>query len=64
MEHSYESQIWAIHHNQFSRWVSDAAAAIGRGLGRFAGWDGSTPHLAAIVAAFAMTLVTFRGTVV
>jgi hypothetical protein len=62
MHEAYEGRMWAAHHEQLSNWVGDALAAIGRGLNRLAGWDGSSHKLLAIVAALAVTLVTFKGT--
>lgn len=64
MEHAYESRTWADAHEHFSRWMGGALAALGRGLDRLAGRDGASRQLAALVAAFAITLITFRGTVV
>ena len=57
-----EGRMWTAHHEQFSRTVSDAVAMLRDGARRLAGWDGSGHQLVAIVAALAVTLLTFRGT--
>jgi hypothetical protein len=57
-----EGRIWIAHHAQFSRMIGDALAMLRDGARRLAGWDGSGHQLFAIVAAFAVTLLTFKGT--
>jgi len=64
MEHAYESRTWADAHEHFSHWMAGALAALGRGLDRLAGRDGASRQTAALVAAFAVALLTFRGKVV
>ena len=39
-----------------------AIASVRAGLGRFANWDGTTHQLLAMVAAFAITSLTFNAT--
>jgi len=55
MRDELDGRMWVDHHEAFGEWVDNAAAAIRAGLGRFAGWDGSTHQLLAMVAAFAAT---------
>jgi len=55
MRDELDGRMWVDHHEQFGEWVNDAAATLRAGLGRFAGWDGSTHQLLAIIAAFAVT---------
>lgn len=62
MHEAYEARLWSAHHAQLSAWIDGAFAAIGRGLDRFAGGDGGTHRIVAMIAAFAITLITFQGT--
>jgi hypothetical protein len=55
MREELDGRMWVDHHEQFSQGLDDAAAAIRAGIGRFAGWDGSTHQLLAMIAAFAVT---------
>lgn len=62
MRDALDSRLWVDHHDAFGRWVSDAAATIRSGLARLAAWDGTTHQLLALVAAFAITSLTFNAT--
>ena len=55
MREELDGRMWVAHHEQFGDWVDGAAATIRAGLARFAGWDGSSHQLLAMVAAFAVT---------
>jgi hypothetical protein len=55
MRDELDGRMWVDHHDGFGDLVDNAAAALRAGLARFAGWDGSTHQLLAMVAAFAVT---------
>ena len=55
MRDELDGRMWADHHEAFGEGIDRAIAAIRAGLGRFAGWDGTTHQLLAMVAAFALT---------
>jgi len=54
--------MWVDHHEAFGQWVSDAVATVRASLSRLANWDGTTHQLLALVAAFAITSLTFNTT--
>lgn len=62
MRDELDGRMWVAHHEQFGQWVDDAIVAIRGGLGRLAYWDGSTHQLLALIAAFAITGLTFNTT--
>ena len=62
MRDEIESRLWVAHHDQYSRLVGGAAAAVRAGLYRFAGWDGSAHQLLALAAAFALTALNLGFT--
>ena len=62
MREELDGRMWIDHHEQFVTWVGDAAAAVRAGLARFAGWDGSTHQLLAMIAAFAVTGLSLVAT--
>lgn len=55
-------RLWAAHHNEFSLWAGRVFGRLRRGLERLASWDGTTPQLLAIIAAFLITSVGFSST--
>jgi hypothetical protein len=55
MRDELDGRMWVDHHERFGETVDNAAAAFRAGLARFAGWDGSTYQLLAMLAAFAVT---------
>jgi len=55
MRDELDGRMWVDHHDGFGDLVDNAAAALRAGLARFAGWDGSTHQMLAMVAAFAVT---------
>jgi hypothetical protein len=55
MRDEIDGRMWVAHHDEFRRWVGNAAGAIRGGLYRLAGWDGSAHQLLALAAAFALT---------
>ena len=55
-------RLWVAHHNEFSLSMGRLFAPIRRGLERLANWDGTTPQLFAIVAAFLITSLGFATT--
>jgi len=62
MREELDGRMWLAHHDQFSAWVGDAAASVRAVLARFAGWDGSTHQLLAMIAAFAATGLSLIAT--
>jgi hypothetical protein len=62
MRDESDGRMWVAHHDQFGKWVDSAVSALRSGLDRLAGWDGSTHQLFAIIAAFAITAITFNAT--
>ena len=62
MRDEIDGRMWVAHHDDFSRWVGDAASAIRSGLYRLSGWDGSAHQLIALAAAFALTALNMSFT--
>ena len=62
MRDELDGRMWVDHHNQFGEWVDSALGVLRSGLSRLATWDGSTHQLLALVAAFAVTALTFNTT--
>jgi hypothetical protein len=63
MRDELDGRMWIDHHEQFGQWVDGAITAVRSGLARLAHWDGSTHQLLAMIAAFAITGLTFNTTV-
>ena len=55
-------RLWVAHHNEFSLSIGRVLSRLRQGLERLASWDGTTPQLFAIVAAFLITSVGFSST--
>ena len=62
MRDELDGRMWVDHHEDFSHWVDGAIGAVRSGLARLAHWDGTTHQLFALVAAFAITGLTFNTT--
>jgi len=62
MRDELDGRMWVDHHEQFGEWVDNAAAALRSGIARFAGWDGSTHQLLAMIGAFAVTALSLALT--
>jgi hypothetical protein len=62
MRDELDARMWVDHHEEFGHWVDGAIAAARGGLARLAQWDGTTHQLFALVAAFAITGLTFNAT--
>jgi len=62
MRDELDGRMWVDHHEAFGQWVSDAVATVRASLSRLANWDGTTHQLLALVAAFAITSLTFNTT--
>lgn len=62
MRDELDGRMWVDHHDQFGEWVDSALSVLRSGLSRLATWDGSTHQLLALVAAFAVTALTFNTT--
>jgi hypothetical protein len=63
MRDEYDARFWIDHHEGFADGVDRVLARLQLVLGRLPAWDGSSQHLIALVAAFAITLLTFGRTV-
>jgi len=61
MRDELDSRMWVDNHDQFTLLVDDALAALRGGFERLSGWDGTTHQLLALVAAFAITGLTFNS---
>ena len=62
MRDEYDSRLWADHHERFSDTVDVVLKALRSALSRLPTWDGTSQHLLALVASFAITALTFNGT--
>jgi hypothetical protein len=62
MREELDGRMWADHHDRFVAWVGDAAKRVRGGLDRFAGWDGSSHQLLAMIAALAVTGLSLIAT--
>jgi hypothetical protein len=62
MRDEIDGRMWIAHHEAFSQWAGNAAAAVRAGLHRLAGWDGSVHQLLALAAAFALTALNLSFT--
>ena len=62
MRDSYDAQVWADNHDQFSVWFGNSLAAAGASLRRGGSVAGRVPgQLLAGLFALSLTLVTFAG---
>lgn len=64
MRDEMDGRIWTAHHEQFSEALDGALASIRSALTRLPTWDGTTQHLLALVASFAVTAISFNATAV
>jgi len=64
MRDQLDAQIWVENHEAFSAGIDRALTAVRSGLHRFGEWDGTTHQLLALLAAFAITALTFNATTV
>jgi len=62
MRDELDGRMWADHHDQFNLWVQDAAGTVRSASNWFAGWDGTTHQLLALIAAFALTGLSIGST--
>lgn len=62
MRDEMDGRMWVAHHDQYSRLVGNAVAAVRAGFYRLAGWDGSAHQLLALAAAFALTALNLGFT--
>jgi hypothetical protein len=69
MRDEMDARMWVQHHDQFSLSVDRGLERLGAGLSRLragaarlAHWDGTTAQLLALVAAFAVTALSFNTT--
>ncbi|HWT12485.1 MAG TPA: hypothetical protein VN231_07005 [Allosphingosinicella sp.] len=64
MRDELDARLWVDHHEAFADGVDRALAGLRSAFARFAGWDGSTHQLLALVAAFAITSLSFQTTAI
>ena len=62
MRDEFDARFWVDHHEGFADGIDRAFGKLRVGLGRLPAWDGSSQHLIALFAAFAITLFSFHGT--
>ena len=69
MRDEMDARMWVEHHDQFSLSVDRGLARLGAGFSRLrsgasrvAAWDGTTAQALAMVAAFAITALSFNTT--
>ena len=62
MRDEIDGRMWVAHHDEYSRFVGRAVAAVRAGLYRLGGWDGSVHQLLALAAAFALTALNLGFT--
>ena len=62
MRDEMDGRLWVAHHDELSLLIDRGVTRIRHGLARLANWDGTTPQLFAIVAAFLITSLGFAST--
>jgi hypothetical protein len=62
MRDEIEARLWVDHHAALSEAIDRGFAALGRRLGRFAEWDGTTHQLIALAGSFVITALSFGAT--
>ena len=62
MRDEIDARFWVDHHEGFADGVDRAVAALRSAVGRFAGWDGTSHQLLALVVSFTITALTFNTT--
>ena len=63
MRDEIDARLWVDHHEAFSRDLDRALAALRLRVGRLWQWDGTSAHLIALIASFAITGLSFNATV-
>jgi len=62
MRDEMDARLWVDHHEAFSRDLDRGLEKLKLGLIRLWQWDGSLAQGAALVAAFALTALSFTAT--
>lgn len=62
MRDEMDGRLWVAHHDELSLSIDRGLARLRSGLARLVAWDGTTPQLFAIVAAFLITSLGFAST--
>ena len=62
MRDEMDARLWVAHHDELSLSIDRGVTRLRNGLARLAIWDGTTPQLFAIVAAFVVTSLGFAST--
>ena len=55
------SRIWVTNHRSFADDIDELGRSLRSALIRLSTWDGTAAQLLALVAAFAITTLTFNG---
>jgi len=61
MRDEIDARLWNEHHEALSEAIDAGLARLRAGLARLAAWDGTTQHLLALVASFAITALSFNS---
>lgn len=61
MRDEIDARFWNDHHESFAQGVERLFAGLKSGASRFAGWDGSSHQLAALLLALAITGLGFNS---
>jgi hypothetical protein len=64
MRDHMDDRHWVADYNELGLLMGRGVARVKHGLSRFASWDGTTPQLFAIVAAFLITSLGFTSTTI
>ena len=62
MRDEMDARIWVANHSGFADGIDELVGKVRSVIVRIGSWDGSTAHLAALVAAFLVTALTFSST--
>ena len=62
MRDEYDARYWVENHDSLTAGIDRGLAFMRSVAGRFAGWDGSSHQLLALLLAFAITGLSFNGT--
>jgi hypothetical protein len=63
MRDELDGRMWVANHHQFGLWVDGALARLRAGLSRLSRWDGTTGQLLAMIAALAITALSFNSAI-
>lgn len=64
MRDEIDARMWNAHHDGLVDLIDDAFRSLRAAIARLPTWDGTSQHLFALVASFAITALTFNTTAV